>query len=166
MWIKLAQKISFNQGDNLMNCLPCPKCKSSEVMKFGMKMLKLGTKVQRFQCKICGHIWHEINPDETKKFEIGKCGICYKPILNVQDFVDDGEMGCLHRNCMIRNVEKDAEEAQRMTTETPERLSKEGEQMRKDLFDWILRRYNLTDGQYNLLDKKKRESYVTEYLNR
>lgn len=46
----------------------CPKCKSTELRKYGTKIVSGGIKKQKFQCTDCGHVFtgaEEIKTEES-----------------------------------------------------------------------------------------------------
>ena len=144
--------------------MECPKCKSEELLKNGMKTLKLGTKVQTFKCKICGHVWHEINPVNEEAFVVGKCSICYKEVLNIKSGYD-GENQICHESCLDRAAKKEAEIIKEDTVEDSKTVKAITDSLQTNYFEW-LKSKGVTKEQYSLFDKKKQESYAAMFWQR
>lgn len=45
----------------------CPKCKSIKLRKYGTAIVSGGTKKQRRQCTICGHVFTDEKEEATKE---------------------------------------------------------------------------------------------------
>lgn len=144
--------------------MECPKCKSVNVKKAGFKVLRLGTKVQQHQCNTCGHWWHEVDPVEEKSFVVGKCSICYKEVLNIKSGYD-GENQICHESCLDRAVKKETEIIKADTVEDSKTVKAITDSLQTNYFEW-LKSKGVTKEQYDLLDKKKQESYAAMFWQR